>query len=417
MTMAIARRREAAEISFGAQRPSFTGGMIRKAARLCAAMAVAMSASACAAFLPQSGPTTGDVLNRDRDEQVGFALMALDGAAVSVNRAAPEIAFADERFRGALPLRTALLGRGDVLRITIWEPVEDGLLTTPGTKQAVIEQVEVDDRGHIYVPFAGEVHVAGKTIGAARNAIIAQLIGKTSDPQVTVTRADYRSRGVALQGELRDPGLKPLDPQVSRLLPMLAAAGGATTPPHTTRVVVRRGEAATSGYLDAIYNDPRANIALRNGDVILVQNDTRYFNAFGAVLRPGRLAMTSGDMTLLDAISQAGGLNSDSANPTGVFLIRREPSELLQSLTPVDEDEAENITDLAATSAVVPTVYQLPMNSAESLVLAQSFALRENDTIYVTEAPFTQFRKVLSVIIPTLGTAGGAASLATVGSN
>jgi polysaccharide export outer membrane protein len=40
------------------------------------------------------------------------------------------------------------------------------------------------------------------------------------------------------------------------------------------------------------------------------------------------------------------------------------------------------------------------------MFMARDFALRDNDTIYVTEAPFSQWGKVIAALTGTLGAVG-----------
>ncbi len=377
------------------------------------ASAAAILVGGCSNFLPQVGPTAGDIVDPNPEREIDYAIAELDSKAVQAARKSAPIAFGENQFREQLPLRTGLIGRGDLLTISIWEPVEDGLLTAVGSKQALIEQVEVDDNGNVFVPYAGTLRASGRTMAGLRAAIIEGLREKTTDPQVTVTRAEYRSRGVSVQGSVGVPGVQPLEPQTRRLLPMLAAAGGASTPPYATKVTVRRGAHAATAYLDRIYADPEANIALRNGDIVLVENEDRFFNAFGAVGRSGRQPMR-GPLTLLDAITQVGGLDGQTASATGVFVFRREPADVVSQLTLLPRREAHGMDPvvLSDLGGDRPVVYQLALNSADGMFLAGAFEVREGDTLYVTEAPYSQFRKVLSVIVPTLGTAGSVNSLA-----
>ena len=53
----------------------------------------------------------------------------------------------------------------------------------------------------------------------------------------------------------------------------------------------------------------------------------------------------------------------------------------------------------------------LDLTQPNGMFHARDFVIRDADTIYVTEAPFTQFSKIISAIT---GTAGSAASLANI---
>jgi polysaccharide export outer membrane protein len=58
-------------------------------------------------------------------------------------------------------------------------------------------------------------------------------------------------------------------------------------------------------------------------------------------------------------------------------------------------------------------VYVLDLTQPTGMFEARDFAIRDGDTVYVTEAPFVQWNKTLSAIT---GTSGAAASLGNVAS-
>ena len=46
---------------------------------------------------------------------------------------------------------------------------------------------------------------------------------------------------------------------------------------------------------------------------------------------------------------------------------------------------------------LVPVVYRVDMRDPNSLFLTQAFRMRNRDMVYVSNAPFTEIKKVLSV--------------------
>jgi len=50
-------------------------------------------------------------------------------------------------------------------------------------------------------------------------------------------------------------------------------------------------------------------------------------------------------------------------------------------------------------------VYVLNLTAPEGIFHARDFAIRDEDTVYVTEAPYVQFQKVLSALTGPLNTA------------
>ena len=56
-------------------------------------------------------------------------------------------------------------------------------------------------------------------------------------------------------------------------------------------------------------------------------------------------------------------------------------------------------------------VYVLDLTSPNGVFVARDFDIRNGDTVYVTEAPYTQFNKVLAAIVAPVGTASSISSL------
>ena len=50
-------------------------------------------------------------------------------------------------------------------------------------------------------------------------------------------------------------------------------------------------------------------------------------------------------------------------------------------------------------------IYVLDLTSPNGVFVARDFVIRDGDTVYVTEAPYTQFNKVLSAVVAPLAPA------------
>ena len=55
-------------------------------------------------------------------------------------------------------------------------------------------------------------------------------------------------------------------------------------------------------------------------------------------------------------------------------------------------------------------VYVLDLTQPNGMFLARDFSVRDGDTLYVTEAPFTQWNKTISAVTGTLGSVGTVSS-------
>ena len=101
------------------------------------------------------------------------------------------------------------------------------------------------------------------------------------------------------------------------------------------------------------------------------------------------------DMSALEAIAAAGGLDGRSADPTGVFIFRQETSEV-----------ANRVLGRADLVGPQRMAYLLDLTRPEGLFSAREFVIRDEDTIYITEAPFASWSRVLAVAT-TDGQPGG----------
>ena len=88
------------------------------------------------------------------------------------------------------------------------------------------------------------------------------------------------------------------------------------------------------------------------------------------------------------ALAKARGQSDADADPTGTFLFRFEPAPVVRRLKPG--------SPLLGTP-LVPVVYRFDMRDPNSLFLTQAFRMRNRDMVYVSNAPFTEIKKILSV--------------------
>ncbi|KQP17187.1 hypothetical protein ASF43_29435 [Pseudorhodoferax sp. Leaf267] len=269
-----------------------------------------------------------------------------------------------------------LIAPGDVLRVTVWEHPE---LTNPsGTDEELSGRVVTAD-GRVYFPYAGHVQAAGRTVEQVRSQIERGLSSVIRAPKVDVSVLQYRGQRVYVSGQVRSPGVQPVTDLPPDLADVLGRAGGVTDDADLSAVLVTRGQERARVDLEAMYyrGDLRANLRLRHGDVVNVpeRRAARVYVA-GEVLRPQRLLMPRGVLTLADALADAGGPNPESANPSQIYVIR-------------DEQRGR------------PVVYHLDARSPDALILADRFHLQSRDVVYVDTAPVVRWGRLLSNIVPS----------------
>lgn len=360
----------------------------RRFARGVMALAVFGLLTACA--LPRTGPTKGEIFAGSVEREGDSFIITVDDRVNRIASVTPALAFA-ETFRGAGVVGSDSISPGDVLTLTIWENVDDGLMVPTGMNATVLEEVQVDGQGNIFVPYVGRVRAAGNSPEAIRSLISDRLAEQTPDPQVQVTRFAGDGQTVSVVGAVTGQGVYPIERPTRTLSAMLARAGGVTIEPNIAQVTVVRGSESGSVWFEDLYTTPGADIALRGGDRIIVERDTRTFTALGATYSQTHVPFETQSLTAIEAIASVGGLLATAADPTGVFIFRNEPESIAQQLV--------GDASLVGTQRVV---YVFDLTRPNGMFMARDFAVRDGDTLYVTEAPFTQFSKVIAAITGSL---------------
>ena len=198
-----------------------------------------------------------------------------------------------QSFLQTKPLNAELIRPGDTLNLTVWENVTDGLLSSGVGGAATLSELQVDGSGHIFVPYAGRIKVAGHTPEAIRQIVTQALQEQTPDPQVEVRRSAGAGATVSIIGSVGGQGIYPILHQTRTLSTMLASSGGLDVKAELVRVTVIRGKLRSEVWLDELYDRPEMDIALRDGDRILIEADQRSFVIMGATGRQSQVSFRS----------------------------------------------------------------------------------------------------------------------------
>lgn len=354
------------------------------------AIVVTLGAVAACSGVPSSGPNKSQIFSGSVLEQGDAFILTVDDRVNAIASVTPSLGFS-AGFRNAATLGSDTIAPGDVLGLTIWENVDDGLLVPTGQNATVLEEVQVDGSGFIFVPYAGRIRAAGNSPEAIRRIIADKLSDQTPDPQVQVRRLAGDGATVAIAGDVTQQGVFPIERPTRTLAAMLASAGGVNIRPEIAQVTVVRGSHSGSIWFEDLFDHPGHDIALRSGDRIFVEEDTRTFTALGATGTQNEVQFDSQKISAIEAIAQVGGLATNLADPTGVFIFRNEPQEIANQLT--------GRNDLIGTQRVV---YVLDLTKPNGVFMARDFAVRDEDTVYVTEAPISQFNKTIAALSGSL---------------
>src|SRR5690606_23849768 len=91
-----------------------------------------------------------------------------------------------------------------------------------------------------------------------------------------------------------------------------------------------------------------------------------------------------------EAVAMVGGLITALADATGVFVLRDEPPAVARAVLGRGDIQGHQ-----------RVAYVLDLTKPDGMFLARDFVIRDGDTVYVTEAPFVQWRKTLQSILGT----------------
>ncbi|WP_254684607.1 polysaccharide biosynthesis/export family protein [Sulfitobacter sp. JL08] len=348
--------------------------------------------------LPQVGPSKKQIFSGSVQQEGDAFVIEVNDRVTRATSVVPALGFSDS-FKNAGVLGSDTISPGDTLGLTIWENVDDGLLAGEAQNATLLEEVQVDGDGFIFVPYAGRIRAAGNSPEAIRRIITEKLEDQTPDPQVQVRRLAGDGSTVSLIGSVGAQGVYAIERPTRTLSTMLARAGGVTIQPEIAEITVTRGGASGKVWFQDLYNFPELDIALRPGDRILVEEDTRSYTAVGATGTQNKVAFKSQNLSAIEAIAQVGGLSSATADPTGVFVFRNEPAEVVGPLLGRD--------DLVGAQRMI---YVLDLTQPNGMFVARDFLIRDGDTVYVTEAPFTQWDKTISSFTSSLTTVSALAA-------
>jgi polysaccharide export outer membrane protein len=388
--------------------------LLQKSGFLNAVLASALSGLCACSSLPESGPSAQDVQQQqvDADQGLRYEVVDIDPSVIWALRRRGYESFSS-RFGDRALSPEPVIGVGDSVTVTIWEATAGGLFSAPlaaekigaGSNSAMIPEQVVGRDGGITVPYAGRIHVAGRTPRAVQQIVQKALEGKAIEPQALVSVTRPVSNSVSVGGEVTAGARVPLSVKGDRLLDVLAAAGGVRAPVNETFVELSRGSTTSRMPLLTIISNPSENIYLHANDVLTLVRDPQTFIAYGATGRNAEIPFEADGITLAQALAKAGGLLDERSDPRGVFVFRYEPESVFRAIRPT--------SPLLSRDRLVPVVYRLNLADPNSLFLEQSFHIANRDLIYVSNSPSTELQKVFAIISGGIGPVGTAASIAT----
>lgn len=193
----------------------------------------------------------------------------------------------------------------------------DVLVITSYDDQDLTGKFTVETDGTFTFPMLGRVKAAGMTLRDTETALKASLVerGLFMNPDITVTVDQYRSQKIFILGEVRKPGVYTMSGSMN-LIEALALADSTLPTAGTEAIIVHRAnERSAESQQNAVHINLRdlqsgsllQNLDLGDGDTILVPRAQNIY-VFGQVKTPGAFPMPNEDVTVLQALSLAGGV-------------------------------------------------------------------------------------------------------------
>lgn len=342
------------------------------------------------ATLPNSGPTGKQVERSalDPENEMPIRLVQVQAAAdipAPVSET-PMAALAD-----LAPPPTDMIGPGDVLDISIYEagvtlfaggsgasPGPLGQIgANPGVQAQKLPPSRVDDNGDISIPYAGRLRVMGRTVGEVETMVRQSLRGLSQNPQVLITLSQTITNSVIVSGEVARPGRLVLQTNRETLSDVIALAGGYRGNAKDLSLRVFRRSGSVDIPINDLIDTPALDVRAYPGDRLMLINNPRTYSVMGAPSVVQQIPFPRSKVSLAEAIATAGGSNPGLGDPAAIFVFRYVK----------DEQGAE-----------VPVVYHLNMMKSGGYFLAQRFAMRDKDVLYIGNAAANQPSKVLALV-------------------
>src|SRR5450755_1783311 len=370
-------------------------------------------------IIPGTGPTSEAVVGNATasvrsDTALPYSLVDVSADTIGLlsqpNLISFKGAFPDKR-----PRPIQVVGVGDVLNISIFEAAPGGLFTPgqaagarPGNFVDLPAQA-VDQKGAIYVPYAGEIPAAARTIPEIQQAIVARLRNRAIEPQVVVSLNQQHSSVVSVLGDVNTPGVLALNSVGERLLALIARAGGPKFEAIESYVTLQRDGKRVKVLLSRVVHDPREIIFIRPNDVIFLTRESPTFTALGALNQNvfgfnSEIPFDVESLTLAQAMGKAGGLNDDRSDPSELYVYRYEQRHYLEKL---------GVDTTRFTSEMIPTIYHVNLRDPSGMLLASAFQMKIKDVMYVANAKVVDYYKLLLLINNTATAVSSTANAVT----
>lgn len=348
-------------------------------------MAVVLQAcSNSTSFMPASGPSSAELMStNERNPNIRI---------IDVNAqnylfySQPVLDSTSQQFT-PLVKPSLRLGAGDSVQISIWEAppaVLFGVMSTEGLGVSggslnMPEQM-ISDQGRLTVPFVGRIQASGRTLDQIQQTIQQGLSKIANQPQVIARLSQNNSNTITLIAD-RKSTIIPLTAKGERLLDIVPNVADLKLL-KSTSFLLERGHERLRIRANEISRSTWTNVYLYPGDVVRVMQDQYEVTVLGATNSNTVLNYGDNGLSISEVLAKTYGLNDFRANAKGVYVFRNH-------LEPIMSQNFEQ---------KVSDVLRFDLTSAEGLLLAQKFQLKNKDMLYVSNSGGSELQKFLSII-------------------
>lgn len=278
------------------------------------------------------------------------------------------------------------LGPSDIFFVVVWDHPE---LTAPYT--GLTSDLSSQGRliaadGTAFYPYVGTFKAAGLTANELRQYISEHLKSVIQNPQVDVRVVSYRAGRIEVTGEVTRPGTLNFDDTPKGVLQAIDAAGGLTKAASRRRAILERDGIIHIVDLAGLLSGNRlvSNPELRPGDVLHIP-DTSNDQVFilGEVGKQAPVVIQQDSLTLIEAVTQAGGIDDTKGKASGLLVFR-----------------PHRMSD----SSVSARIFTLDLSKPEGVLLASQFQLQPRDVVYIKATAFAQYNSIVNELLPTVTT-------------
>lgn len=355
------------------------------------AASLLIGVAGCAA-LPGTGPSAGKMQKSPAVDVVNVTpALAGEMAGTAHTQAKADLDRALQALQSAPAAPAAndfRLAPGDTLDVTLWSYSQGGLASGGMPAPSPLGSYTVSADGDVLLPYIGKEEIRGLTIAEAQADITRRYAALRTlmSPSAIIKVASAPHESIIVTGALGSPKNIPWTPAGVTLAQALTEAlgdgtsvlgptsGEASGSPSTTsvRVTVLRAQGAPVAIPISVALEQR--IALMPGDRVVVKKaPTLKVSILGGGVKANGIYGFADTPSLSDAIAQASGLDTSTANAHAVFVLRQRDGQR-------------------------PVLYDFAWNQPQGLVASRQFPLKDGDLVYVAEAPIVSVQKVINLL-------------------